>query len=174
MPIRLGSRAHGPSQDSLQASAAARTRREQDMAARKRQSHKPWRSRARHGPHGWCASCQRVEAAATRRHPLASTMSCPRPPNLRRPVRIDGPGSATSEMRVRAGSNAHLAHILTACRPGSVRVASISTLDGWRCRRRPVCERRSLPNPNALCVHCRSWIATWTRSACMSRSKKFR
>ena len=174
MPIRLGSRAHGPSHDSLQASAAARTRREQDMAARKRQSHKPWRLRARHGPHGWCASCQRVEAAATRRNPLASTMSCPRPPNLRRPVRIDGPGSATSEMRVRAGSNAHLAHILTACRPGSVRVASKSTLDGWRCRRRPVCEPMSLPIPNALCVHYRSWIATWTRSACMSRSQKFR
>ena len=34
--------------------------------------------------------------------------------------------------------------------------------------------RYTLPNPNALCVHYRSWIATWTRSACMSRSKKFR
>ena len=145
MPIRLGSRAHGPSHDSLQAGAAARTRREQDMAARKRQSHKPWRLRARHGPHGWCASCQRVEAAATRRHPLASTMSCPRPPNLRRRVRIDGPGSATSEMRVRAGSNAHLAHILTACRPGS----------GWCERGSRLNDARPLPGHDRRIRHSR-------------------
>ena len=30
--------------------------------------------------HGWYSSCQRVGAAATRRHPLASFLSCPRRP----------------------------------------------------------------------------------------------
>ena len=135
-PIRFGSRGNGPLPDGHQASAAARTRREQKSDARKRQSHKRWRSRPRYGSHEWCPSCQRVEAAATRRHPLAATLSCPRPPNLRRPVRFDGPRSATSEIRVRASSTAYLGHIPTACRACSVRVASNPTRDGrWRrCR----------------------------------------
>ena len=173
MPIRFGSRAHGLLPDSLQASAAARKRREQNMAARKRQRHKPWRLRARHGPHGWCASCQRVEAAATRRHPLASTMSCRRPPNLRRPVRFDSPRSVTSEIRVRASGSAYLDHILTAYRAFSVQVASNPTRDGWRCCRMPVCKRGSLPFPDALRDQYRSWMGTRRRSACVSPSNKF-
>ena len=173
MPIRFGSREHGPLPDGLQASAAARTRRGQKSVARKRQSHKRWRSRPRYGPHGWQPSYQRVEAAATRRHPLAATLSCPRPPNLRRPVRIDGRQSATSEIRVQAGSNTYLGHTLTAYRAGSERISSNLTRDGWRCCRAPFCEQVSLPFPDALRDRYRSWTATRTRCACVSPSKKF-
>ena len=131
------------------------------------------RSWPQHGARDRSAPRQSEEAAATRRHPLAATLSCPRPPNLHRPVRFDSHRSVTSEIGVRASSNAYLGHIPTACRPGSVRVASKSTLDGWRCRRRPVCGWMSLPFPDALRDRTRSWMGTQTRSACVSPSKKF-
>jgi hypothetical protein len=57
-------------------------------------------------------------------------LSCPRPPNLPRPVRIDSTRSVTSEIRVRASSSAYLGHLSTACRLGSVRVASNPLVTG--------------------------------------------
>ena len=131
------------------------------------------RSWPQHGARDRSAPRQSEEAAATRRHPLAATLSCPRPPNLRRPVRFDSPRSVTSEIRVRASGSAYLDHILTTYRACSVRVASNPTRDGWRWCRAPVCKRMSLPSPNALRDRTRSWTGRWRRSACAYPSKKF-
>ena len=109
MLIRFGRGAHGPSPNALQAAAAARTRAEQQSVARMRQSHKRWCSRPLHGPYGSCSSWPRVKAAAMRRHPCAATLSCPRPPNLCRPVRFDTVAIGQSRRRFGFG----LAAILT-------------------------------------------------------------
>ena len=167
IPIRSGSRTHGPLQDGFQATAAAAMRREQKIVAPMRQQSLLSRCWPQHGARDRSTPRQSEEAAATRRHPLAATLSCPRPPNLRRPVRFDSPRSVTSEIRVRASGSAYLDHILTAYRACSVRVASNPTRDGWSVLSCAVLQTDvpAIRLPNTLRDQHRSWTAAQRRFA---------
>ena len=79
---------------------------DQQVAAPMHQRERSRSSRPRPAAHRWWSSRQSIDDAAAHHQPLAATLSCPRPPNLPRPVRIDSTRSVTSEIRVRASSSA--------------------------------------------------------------------
>ena len=128
IPIRPGSRIHGPRKDGFQAIMAAATRREQKVAAPSRHQREPSRSWPQHGARDGSSSRQSKGVAATRRPPLASSMSRRQP----RDGEIRSHRSAKVARRVRACSNRLLGRTRSAHRPGSDQVASTSTC-GVRC-----------------------------------------
>ena len=83
VPIRPGSRTNGPPKDGFKAIVAASTRREQKTAAPKRQQSESSRSWPHHGACERSASRQSDGSAASRRPPLAASMSRWQPEILR-------------------------------------------------------------------------------------------
>ena len=71
--ISFAHRIHEPLEVGHSAADAARTRREHQIAAPKRQRGGCWRSRPPNGAQRRCPSCQHVDAAAASRHSLAAT-----------------------------------------------------------------------------------------------------
>ena len=126
------SHTRGPRKDGFQAIMAAATRREQKVAAPSRHSREPSRSWPQHGARDGSSSRQSKGVAATRRPPLASSMSRRQPQNLPRDGEIRSHRSAKVARRVRACSNRLLGRTRSAHRPGSDQVASTSTC-GVRC-----------------------------------------